>query len=202
MKSFFLTIIIYSFLIGCCSDSDFTFTKRHRALLDKYSVNDTIYFKSSGGDLDTFFVAKIDSIQECGIILAGKRKTVTVEIQHLPINLWNGGTEDSQDGKTEVLNQDLITIEKLFNKEPPDQYFIGLSFRDFSGEIENLDNITSDTLLVDIGINQYWEIKNDSNNQNNNSVSKVIWTEKYGLTAYYKQNGDFYKILHRTSLCG
>lgn len=194
MKNILLTTIITFVLTSCCSDSDFTFTNRHRILLDKYSVNDTIYFKSSSGDLDTFFVAKIDSIQECGIIMAGKRKSISVEIRHLPINHWAGGTELNQNSKPTILNQELIVIEKLFDQKPNNQYYIGISFRDFRGEIESLDNITIDTLLQDMGINKYYLIVNEFPNENDNSVSKIIWTEKYGLTAYFKKSGDLYKL--------
>ena len=180
-------------LTSCFSDSDFAFTSRHRTLLDKYSVNDTIYFKSSSGDLDTFFVAKIDSLQYGGIMAENTRK-ISIEIQHLPINHWNGGTQSNPNGGSTILNQELITIEKCLDRKQEDQFFIGLSFRDCEGKIQNLDSITSDTLLADIGINQYWQIKNGAKKQNDNSVSKIIWTEKHGLTAYYKKNGDFYKI--------
>lgn len=193
MKNILRTIIFFSLLASCSSDTDFEFTSRHRTLLNKYSVNDTIYFKSLRGDLDTFFVAKIDSLHFGGI-MAESTKKIFVEIQHLPINHWNGGTQSNQNGGSTILNQELITIEKCLDRKPEDQYFIGISFRDFEGKIENLDSITSDTLLADIGVNQYWQIKNDLKNQNNNSISKTIWTEKHGLTAYYKKNDDFYKI--------
>jgi hypothetical protein len=137
-------------------------------------------------------------MQECGIIMAGKRKNISIEIQHLPTNHWTGGTEDNQNGKSTILNQELITIEKLFDNEPEDQYFVGLSFRDFRGELKNLSETKTDISIADLDVKKYWEMNNEIpiDQLDSNSVTKVLWTEKYGLTAYYKQNGDFYKLRH------
>ena len=194
-KTFFIVLTLF-LLTSCCSDADFVFTNRHRAFLNKYSVADTVYFINSANDLDTFFIAKVDSFQECGIIMAGKRKNISIEIKHLPNNKWTDGTESTQDNKSKILNQSLITIEKMINRNPEDQYSIGLSYRDFRGEIENINQIQNDNLLAEFGVDKYWLINTVIPNDklDSTSVKKVLWTEKFGLTAYYKNNGDIYKL--------
>jgi hypothetical protein len=134
-------------------------------------------------------------MQECGIIMAGKRKNISIEIQHLPTNHWTGGKESNQNGKSTILNQELITIEKLFDNEPEDQYFVGLSFRDFRGELKNVSE-TKTRSTADLHVDEYWEINNEfpAEQLDSGSVTKILWTEEYGLTAYYKQNGEFYKL--------
>jgi hypothetical protein len=128
--------------------------------------------------------------------MAGKRKNIDIEIKHLPNNKWTGGTESSQDNTSKILNQSLITIEKMIDSNPEDQYFIGLSFRDFEGEIENINQMQSDNLLADFGVDKYWLINTviPDDKLDSTSVTKVLWTEKFGLTSYYKKNGDIYKL--------
>ena len=75
-------------------------------------------------------------------------------------------------------------------------YYIGISFRDFQGELKNISETETGISLADLGINKYWEINNEipDDKLDSASIAKILWTEKYGLTGYYKRNGDFYKI--------
>ncbi len=59
-----------------------------------------------------------------------------IKIQHLPENKWKAGTELSQNGKAKILNQELITVEKIINGKSEDQYFIGINYRDFKVELK------------------------------------------------------------------
>jgi hypothetical protein len=138
-------------------------------------------------------------MQECGIIMAGKRKNISIEIQHLPTNHWTGGTEINQNDQSAILNQELITIEKLLDRKSDDQYFVGISFRDFRGELKNISETKTDISIADLSVKKYWEMNNEIpiDRLDSTSVTKILWTEKYGLTAYYKQSGDFYKIRHK-----
>jgi len=199
MKILFYFALLLT-LTSCCSESDFEFTPKHRTLLNNYKRLDTIYYKSLQNDLDTICIVAIDSFQECGALMVGKRKNIKIEIQNLPENKWTGGTELSQNGKVKVLNQELIIIEKMINNNLEDQYFIGINYRDFKGEIKNINEMISDSLLIDIGITKYWSVLNDVSDwkqfENDSTIiTKIIWTEKYGLTSYYKRNGDYYKIV-------
>ena len=79
------------------------------------------------------------------------------------------------------------------NKE---SYNINISFRDFLGEIKDISEFRTDTLLNVIGVDKYWFVENKllTNNGDTTSIEKLLWTERYGLTGYYRRNGDFYKI--------
>lgn len=188
--------MVIAFIISGCDNCDFSIPENKRALLADYEVGETIYFQSQKGDIDTISIVRIDSLEECGSIMAGKRKHIAIEIKYLPLNKWTGGTELSQNGEAKILNQDLIVIEKQFDEK--ENYWIGINYRDFLGEI-NENNLKKDDYLIDLGINEYWEIENEASNwrqyKNDSSVIvSLIWTKKYGLTEYKKRNGEILKI--------
>jgi hypothetical protein len=106
----------------------------HNKLLNLYSKGDTIYFSDAHGDLDTITVKNIDTLQQCGCAMVGNRRAISIEIQHLPVNKWTGGTEMFQNKPPKILDQDLIVIEKNFYDNGP-KYFIGLNYRNFMGEL-------------------------------------------------------------------
>lgn len=194
-----LYTILFLFLTSCCSESDFAFTSKCRKLFNKYNLHDTIYFRNSRNDLDTIYIVAIDSIQQCSMVSA-KRKDIKIKIQHLPENRWTAGTELSQNGKSTILNQELIVVAKMISDKSVDQYYIGINYRDFMGELKTIDAMISDSLLFDLGITKYWVVHNDvidwKQYENDSTIiTKILWTEKYGLTSYYKRNGDYYKIV-------
>ena len=185
-------------MTSCCSDIDFVFDQGHRNFFKNYQIGDTIYFKALNGDIDTITVTNFDSLTVCSSMTIN-HKSISVEIKHLPINHWNGGQEIT-DNKSVYLDQELITVDKVPQDEKGNEaYYVGISFRDFLGEINNLKQTQTDTLLADIGIKNYWLIANELtiDRGDTTTIEKLIWTEKYGLTGYYKRNGDFYKIHRR-----
>jgi hypothetical protein len=198
MKFKFIAFVFSLTLTSCCSDKDFVFDQGYRNLLKNYQIGDTIYFKTLNGDEDTIMVSNIDSLKVCSFITIN-HKFVSIEIKHLPINHWNGGQEIT-DNKSVYLDQELITVDKIPKDEKGNEvYYVGISFRDFIGEIKNLSQTQTDTLLADIGVNKYWLVTNDLtiDRGDTTTIEKIVWTEKYGLTGYYKRNGDFYKIVRQ-----
>jgi hypothetical protein len=197
-----LTIILTTFLLtSCCckyDDNDFAFTELHDNLLKPYAKGDTIFFVNQTGDFDTITVSNIETYKQCGCIMAGNLRHVSVEIRHLPKNNWTAGTEHSQDGSVKVLDQDLIVIEKMFKDENPD-YFIGINYRTLMGEFPSFDSCSIDNRFSDLGISKYWTIKNESADwkqykDDSTIILTAYWTEKFGLTEYELRNGDIYRI--------
>jgi hypothetical protein len=180
-----LTILIGLHLAGCScdeSDLDLQFTKRHMHLYESYSPKDTIYFVSNHNDWDTLVIAAMDSSTQCGGLMTARGKRVTVEIKHLPKNNWNGGSEHSY-GRSTILNQELITIEKL--PQAYKSYFIGVNYRNFWGKISNINAVHHDSLLLDLGISEYWEINNDRlesplYKQDSTQISKMFGIRNLG----------------------
>jgi hypothetical protein len=130
--------------------------------------------------------------------MAGNRRAISVEIKHLPINKWTGGTEMYQDKPPKVLDQDLIVIEKTPNDKDT-KYFIGINYRNFMGELTAIDSFSTDNKFIDLGISKYWTIKNQAADwpqykQDSTMIINAYWTEKYGLTSYELRNGDIYRI--------
>lgn len=203
------TYFLYSIFILAMMDcrcgfhrSGFQFSKLQQSLVSSYKLNDTIYFRNQYDDYDTMCISSIDSIDRYGAILGFSRKNIAVDIKHLPQNIWTDGVELSKDGKRKVLDQTLIVIEKSNIKDSNDIY-IGVHYRDFYGDFRDTNKIIINQLLSDLGITNYWEIRTDSSRyswikkhekEKSALITKIIWTEKFGLTAYYKENGDFYKI--------
>ena len=194
MKYIFLLLLAIPFL--GCEECDFSIPKSKRDFLSNYHINDTLYFESQYGDIDTIAIVKIDSIEQCGSIMAVKRKHIAIEVKHLPTNKWTGGTESHSNGKQKILNQNLIVIEKQFHKN--DNYWIGINYRDFSGEIHD-SLMVKDDYLIDYGIKQYWIIENKLANwekykHDSSLIVNLIWTKKYGLTEYKKRNGNILRV--------
>jgi hypothetical protein len=195
MKIKFEALVFLFALTSCCTDEGFVFDSAHRNLFNKYLIGDTIYFANIKGDHDTILISNFDSIQVCNLMTIN-HKSVSVEIKHLPINHWNGGQEVTNN-KSTYLDQELISVDKIPKDENgKSSYYVGFSFRDFLGEIKNIDQTQTDTLLIDIGVNKYWLVINELtiDRGDTTTIEKLIWTERYGLTGYYKRNGDFYKI--------
>lgn len=194
-----LTIITVLFLSSCCcryGKEDFEFTATHNQLLKPYSKQDTIYFSSKTGDMDTIQISQIDSSQQCGCFMSSNYRRVSVEVKHLPTNKWYAGTEIYKEGQTKILDQNLIVIEK----DPKDtEYYVGINYRDLYGHLTDLSKTETDNRFAKYGINKYWTIINETaQGQYGHDplvITKVYWTEKFGLTAYQLWNGQTYEIV-------
>jgi hypothetical protein len=196
VTSYFI-ILAFLFLPGCCtfSQKELEFSANYNLFLASYHVGDTIYFSSGTGDIDTITVSEIDTREDCGSGIMGyPHRSIWIKIKHLPNNLWTDGTESTQQGPEKVLDQTLLAIEKY----PSDNhYYIAIYYQDFLAGLDTFPAVVTGNLLADLDVKEYWQIKTDTSikHQNESSVAEVIWTTKFGLTAYYKRNGEFYKLL-------
>ena len=86
-------------------------------------------------------------------------------------------------------------------------YYIGIEFREFYIQLRKIIDKQKDSSLAAMGVQEYWILENPSLEKYNskrfpekNFVTEVIWTSEYGLTAYYKKNGDLYKLVKKKIL--
>lgn len=190
-----LCVILILALSGC-TECDFSIPDNYKSFLHEYNVGDTIYFESNFGDLDTIVIVKYDTMEICGRgFMSGPRKLYTYEIQHLPKNKWTGASEGYQDGTSKVLDQDLVILEKTFN---PIEYFTYINYRDFGGEIVDINQKNSDSTFHNVGVYEYWKIDKANYNKHkeipDTDIHFVFWSAEYGLTGYQYGNGEMYKI--------
>jgi hypothetical protein len=185
------------FISSCCmiNSSEFEFSKEHLSLIENLTLGDTVFFRNEYNDYDTIKISNIDIRQECGGIMGYPHKTYICNIKHLPKNIYYDGTVRQPDGTERILDQNLITISKFPSHMPDKQYSVIINFRDFSGEIISIDKIKTDSLFHDFGVQKYWEITSvgDTIISDSSRISKVYWSQKFGLTGYHLYNGAFYK---------
>jgi len=195
-----LYILIFIIFASCREECDFSVPKKYRSFLHNYKVGDTIYFMSNQGDMDTMLIAKCDTIESCGQGFMGfKRKDFSYEIKHLPNNKWTGGTEMNQNGKSKELDLNLVSLSKNFDPKEKFEFSIYIHYREFGGEIENIDSLIKDDLLKSIGISEYWMINKSNYDKStvlpDTVIKKVFWTKNFGLTGYEYGTGEKYLIM-------
>jgi len=104
-----------------------------------------------------------------------------------------------QNGKSKELDLNLVSLSKNFDPNEKFDFSIYIHYREFGGEIENIDSLTKDELLKSIGINEYWIINKSNYDKStilpDTVIKKVFWTEKFGLTGYEYGNGEKYLIM-------
>lgn len=193
----FLYILVAILLTGCSDCSyDFSVPNAYRQFLKNYQVGDVIYFESNWGDLDTMRIARFDSTERCSGLMVAPEKSFQFEIHHLPNNNWTGGTEHSQNGRSNILNQDLIILSK--DLEQKDSCTLYFSYRDFSGTLRDISRKVKDPLFSDLGVSEYWVIPKINYSSDtaipDTVIHRIFWSEEYGLTGYAYSTGEFYRI--------
>ena len=167
-------------------------SSKHREFLAPYQlvVGDTLYFESNHSEVDTCVVISIDSFQMEGSFSNVPYKEMHVNIIHLPQHHWEGqGIHPKAEQP-----QNIVSISKSLG-----EYKNHFCYRDFSANMDSLVPPKKDTLLQQLGIEEYWVLKDDWNRAEDSiaSVETIIWTRELGLTAYYKKDGSYYIIKNR-----
>lgn len=184
-------------LSSCCrfSNKDFEFADSYARLIKSYhKANDTLIFKSDSGDLDTFMINSINTTQSCAMILGYPHRGMNISITHLPKNNWIGGTQLNEGSKLDTINQALISITKIpMLEENP--YSVVFKYRDFEIVMDSIPDyklgFEFGSLKLDSCLLLDTELPIDL--QNGNSVIQIVWTDKVGLIAYKKKNGEIYR---------
>ena len=188
-----ITTFITTILISSCNSydqKDFEFNSKDRMHISSFKVGDTIHYESSLGDIDTIIIYKIDSIQnkKWGTLT---ENCINVTIKYLPNDtLWTWKSFNNNDGVTELIYQDLIRICKQPERK---KTIYSINFQDFSSEYDNdkIGSYHTDTIKINNKvISNYFEIKSEYSKQTN--IELIYWTDKDGLIAYKKRNGNWW----------
>ncbi len=192
MKKHILLLITSLTIVSCFTDDElpFDFSDDLKKTVIPYQENDLIYFKNQLEDLDTLRISSKKTIEQNDSFSVQAFKNVTVSCEHLPFNKWTEGfIFSTESNENEIINQELITISADENSES-----LSIRYRDFSIFVNELPEKKESDLLNDLNLREYWEFIDSNPNNEPSSIIKIIWTEKYGLTAYYNMEGDFYLI--------
>jgi len=195
-----LIIIILTLIItGCCSidPKDIEFNNSELAHFSEYQKEDTIYFKSNLGNIDTITIVGYESekYDQCGGFMARlPQNTKWIKIKHLPIDKWHGTTQDmTNGGEIEIDYQGLLWITK-YPISKTTEYSI--NFKDFhSSQNEQIGAFYTDTLtLNNIILTNYYIVKHGYPERvtEPENVETVYWTNANGLTAYKNKNGELW----------
>ena len=212
MKRYTL-IIVTLILLGCNSkpypDSDYEFTSEESALVSAYKENDTIYFESNLGDVDTFRVVAVDSAShtECGKRLGGSCSChMSATIEPLPIDKWKTEFEYPDGHKLKCHYG--YTVNKWIDPHASRwKSGLDISYNNFNGTVELdssfLTSMNTDTInkvkidsIYTIPIEIIYTNEPDSFDSiaNSSHIKTVYWTAKYGLTAYESLGGETWLI--------
>lgn len=179
MKNKFLLILF--FLCFSCKKYDVEIPEIYKKPLKYYSINDTIYYESKSGDLDTMKIVGIDSSEVTRIYLGTvpPMKTISLRVQYLPIDHW----QEEKIAGDDVLSQPLIEIIRFNSGQNQLSVIINLKCRDFEGEVSNMDK------KVDTIFSEFSRFK-----PSQEKVDVVYWSNNKGIVGYKKRNGSEYYI--------
>jgi hypothetical protein len=195
---FTLYIILIIILTGCYEKCDFTIPKAYKSFLNEYNVGDTLYFISNKGKADTIRIIAYDTMEVCGQgFMTEPRKHFIYRIKHLPKNNWICCTEGHQDGRTTIINQKLIVIEKTFDPNDSSGYYVEINYREFRGVLLNIYSKSKNTKFPSLNIDDYWIIPKSNNYSGkilDTEISTIFWSAEYGLTGYENGTGEVFEI--------
>lgn len=167
--------------------------------MHQYQTNDTIYFESNLNGVDTMLITQYDTTEHCGQgLMAYRRKDFNYSIKHLPVNHWIGGTEHSQNGKMNILDQDLLVVSKCFDPKGKTDFSVYIDYREFSGEVSNINDVQTNEKFPELPLDQYWVIEKSNHYADaelaDSIIHRVYWSSKYGLTGYEYGTGELYRV--------
>ena len=190
-----IVAVFVSIFCSCKDDANLDFTIQELALLGNYSVNDTIYFESNLGNLDTIIIRSIHEAKDEGggyLISTKAYHSYNVEIKHLPQDHW-GGSSWVIGGKTKKSYQHLISI----GKSPPDPHAnYHIHYRGFISRDDAMKKIPRKIILNKQAFSWCYKINHRYPERvvDSNDIEIVYWTAKYGLTAYSSKSGETWVV--------
>ena len=183
------TIFLLVLLTGC----KFNFTDNDLISYNIYKVNDTLIFKNSRSDLDTFIISSKTIFNKGSDENTGwyNPPIGNVTFKDLPNNHY--GRTIIRWGTSDTIIQDcsLITIYK---DKPNGSISEVLYFKNFIGRIDrrtqktaNLDNLKYGNLLKVPSFDTV-------NIRDSTEITNIYWSDKFGIIAYDLRNGDKWKL--------
>ena len=191
-------ILLFS---SCCSwdydNKDFEFSDKELNLLRVYKINDTIYFQSNLGNIDTITVLKISEKKRNGsrcFISLPPSHDFDIVIMHLPFDRWTGINQD-EGGEKEITYQYLISV----SKKPLDKetYYL-IEFKDFFALGQSIfSEFKKECIVGGKTLYDCYKIKHSypERIENQDDIEFLYWTTKYGLTAYSSKSGETWFLI-------
>jgi len=201
MRTLQITILLFLFFSSCTyrpfPKENYEIGENYRNLINSYSIGDTLIFKSSQNEIDSFIISGIDSAinDENGYFInAANGKSISLHYKQIPIDKWQfTWREGKGNGKQHLHSEDgtFISIAKNPKDETTEYYF---NFKEFGCSKEESPKLNSDTIEVNgLKITNYYKIDNCAvSSQNENSIRVCYSTIDKGLMAFETYNNIFW----------
>ncbi len=203
-----MRILYYLILILFCSsclwkaypDEKFIIDDSFRNLVIPYHLGDTLIFKSSKNEFDSFLITKIDSVIENKkgfFINARNQKRIFISYRQIPLDKWaHSRIEMGPDNTHETkISEDatLIDIIRFPDNETTELYF---NFKIFYGcRITKIDPIHLDTLDINgLRFTSFNKIQYcDEDLKKPTDIKYVYSTISKGIIAYQYLDGTWWR---------
>lgn len=193
------------FLMSSCCEwkypkEDFEFTENELKLLGPYKVNDTIYFESNLGDIDTITILHFEEVRHekggsCIFPTAGPYHYIQIFVKHLPIDNYTGTTQNEGE-EMKVTYQMFVSIGKAPFDSINKNAGYHISFKNFISDENVFKSHPQNFTLNKKSILDCYNVFHGYPERviNPNDIEIVYWTAKYGLTAYSSKSGETWLI--------
>lgn len=189
-------LVIFGLFSGCCSwnydKADFEFTQKELHLLGVYNANDTIYFQSNLGDIDTITVLNISEEKEKGnkcFISKPPFHGRHIKIKHLPYDRWTG-TSQVESGERKTTYQVLISISKFPLQK---RTYYSIAFKGFVASGQSVfGEFKKECIIGGKTLSNCYKVTNSYPERIDKAddIEIVYWTSKNGLIAYTSKSGE------------
>lgn len=188
-------------MTGCCSfdEKDLEFNKQELKHFADYEKEDTIFFESNSGDIDTIKIMGYENekFDKCGGLISRQpSNTRWATIKHLPKDKWHGTSQDMTKGaEIEIDYQGLLWISK-YPIGKTIQY--NIDFKDFHSITDSVIGQfhTEPLELNNLTLTNYYKVQHGYPERITDStdIEVVYWTDQDGLVAYRIKGGEIWTM--------
>ena len=187
MKLTILIGILFLILPGCHNNNEFT--PKENRFFGAYKLGDTLFFKSSENDRDTFTIISIDSSLRTDLGFFGNQvqNDKNIFLRQLPIDTTHGSTE-AHIKKHKLDYKQFLSIHKR-PKENTLNYCV--RFKEFESCSDKFGLLTDTITIMGKQIKNCYSLKNNNitSDSSGSTISSIYWTIDDGLVAYKQFNG-------------
>ncbi len=188
-----ITTILLILLVTSCK---FQFTDRDLLIYNIYKVNDTLVFKNTLGDSDTFTISSKSIINKSWDENTGwyNPPIANVTFKDVPYNRY-GRTVISW-ATTDTIIQDQSLLE-IYKTRPNVEIDESIGFKGFFGTIDRHTQKTKDLDLKEFGDIFKVPSFDLTTVRDSTEITHIYWSDKFGIVAYDLKNGDKWKLTER-----
>lgn len=171
-----LVLLCFSGGLFCNSVTHFHENKYNDFYASYANVDTFLFDDNSLGQTDTLIITYWDTIRQDG------------NLRQLRGNLFQ--IHSIQDG------QELVFISSYDSELSNQDDCMEIRYRDFWGCLDDISNFSTDSLLSDFNVKEYWVIYTDSPKRglSENSIVEIFWSKEFGLTKYNLKNGSSFEL--------